>query len=83
MSELVLDTRPIAEEIHYTEIFPAPPQPPHKSYLYKVTNENQPSFIATVIAQSSNGASEGVHGQFPLATISYVGTSPFIMQVNG
>lgn len=84
MSEVVLDTETVIEkEVQYTEVTPADQQSPHRSYLYRVTKEDKTSFIATVIAQSSTLAVNGIRNQFPLAAVTYMGFSAFIMQVNG
>jgi hypothetical protein len=70
------------DEIEVIDLIPAPPTSPHNSFLYRVKIDENNSFIATVISQSSTAAKEGLKNQFQNAAITYMGTSKFIMQVN-
>ena len=74
-------TEPKTETV-YTDVIAAAPNSPHNSFLYNVILDKN-KFIATVIGQSATGAKAGLQQQFPNATLSYLGKSTFIMQLNG
>lgn len=83
MTDVVEEIVEVKEEIVFTEVVPTGQTSPHNSFIYKVFVNKDTNFIATVIAQSSTGARDGLSHKFPDAALTYLGKSTFIMQVNG
>lgn len=83
LSEVNIPSEEVEEKIEVIDLIPANPQQSSKAFVYKVFVEDNPYFIATVIAITATGAKEGLLSQFNNSTITYLGTSKFIMQVNG
>lgn len=83
MTDVVEEIVEVQKEIVFTNVVPAGQNSPHNSFIYKVFIDKDTNFIATVIAQSSTGARDGLSQQFPNAAFTFLGKSTFIMQVNG
>ena len=73
----------VVEEVPFVEVVPAESNTPFKSFLYRVFTPDGLNFIATVIAQSSTAAKDGLSKHYNDSKFTYVGMSTFILQVNG
>ena len=69
-------------EIVYTEVVQTNGQIQPKAFQYKVSLPNAQVLLITVIATSGSVARDGIKQQFPDASISMLGVSDHLIQVN-
>jgi len=70
------------QEIIDLENFQTNGQIDTRAFWYRVSNKIT-TFNLTVLSQSSTFARDGIKQQYPDHTVSFLGTSDKIMQVNG